>query len=105
MTKVFWENLVETREIKVKISKQDLAEEEKLKLITVVEQTFHLRIIETVLSSLPKEKHKQFIDIFAKKPHDPKLLQVLKKDVADIEQRITKIAEALKKEILANLSS
>lgn len=103
MKKPFWDHLIEIEEIEIKIDEHGLVKEEKIRLLRVVHQTFDMKIMETILSHLPKEKHKTFLDKFSKKPHHPKLLDFLKEELEDIEEKITKLAKQLKKEVLEQL--
>jgi hypothetical protein len=101
MKKIFWEEVVEIREIAVYINKKDLKEKEKLVLLQEVYETFHMRVVDTVLNHLPHSKHPKFLDHLAKKPSSPKILQLLKEDVEDIEDKIKHTAKKFKKEILS----
>ncbi len=105
MRKVFWDHLIEIEEISITIDKQGVNKEEKEKLLRVVYQTFDMHILDTVLSHLPKEKHKLFLDQFASEPHHPKLLEIVKKEVVDIEDKIKHRVIEIKKEILVELGN
>lgn len=103
MRKVFWDHLIEIEEIKIKIEEFKLSQEEKNKLIHITYETFDMHILETILTHLPKEKHRKFLDHFSKMPYHPKVLDLLKKDVKDIEEKIKIAGQKIKKEILAEL--
>lgn len=105
MKKIFWDHLLEIEDIKITIDKHGLVEEEKIKLLEVVHQTIDAKIMETILSHLPKEKHRLFLDQFSKAPHHPKLLDFLKKEIQDIEEKIKVLSRKLKQDILKELSS
>ena len=75
----------------------------KDKLLEIVIHTLHLGIMDMILSELPKEKHESFLEQFSQSPDDPKLIDELKKNVGDIEDKIRKKAERIKKEILEEL--
>lgn len=104
MTKLFWDHLIAIEEIEMKIDEHGLVKEEKFKLLQIVRQTFDAKILEGVLSNLPTEKHKHFLDKFHQAPHHPKLLEFLKEEVEDIEEKISQLAKNLKKEILEELA-
>ncbi len=103
MKKVFWDHLIEVEEITVVIDQQGVGKEEKEKLLRVVYQTFDMHILDTVLTHLPKEKHKVFLDQFAKEPHHPRLLKIIKQEIVDIEDKIKHRVIEIKQEILTEL--
>lgn len=101
--KPFWDNLVEIREIRLKLDEYDLGKKEKKELLDVAYQTFDIRIMEIILTSLPEEKKQSFLDTFSRKPHHPKLMASLKEEIEDIEEKISEIAKQVKEEILDQL--
>jgi len=100
---LFWDELIEIEEIKVKIEKHGFSDEEKTKLLEIVYQTLDLRIFDVILTQLPSEKHKKFLDQFSKLPHNPSLLQSLKEDAQDIEDKIKDMGRKIKEEIIYQL--
>lgn len=102
---MFYDHLVEIQDIYLKIDTYGLPPEEKSKLLHVVHQTLDVHIIDLVLTHLPKEKHQTFLDQLAKQPHHPKLLQLVKKEVVDIEDKIKQLVDKVKQEILTELKS
>lgn len=105
MTKFFWDHLYHLDEVKLTLDKHGLKEEEKIQLLEVVGQTIHLRVVDIILTHLPKEKHQQFLDAFSSEPHHPGLLENLKKDITDLETKIITVAHQVKQEILKELTS
>jgi len=103
MKKVFWDYLIEIDEIKIKIDEHGIVEKERFHLLRIVHQTFDAKLLEEVLTHLPKKKHKAFLDKFSKTPHHPTLLDHLKEEIDDIEEKIKKAVKKIKKEILEEL--
>ncbi|PIS08964.1 hypothetical protein COT75_03815 [Candidatus Beckwithbacteria bacterium CG10_big_fil_rev_8_21_14_0_10_34_10] len=103
MKKLFWDYLIEVEEIKVKLDKHGMVKEESYHLLKVAHDTFNLKILDEVLSYLPKEKHKEFLKELDEKPDNPKLLEVLKKEVEDIENKIKEVVKNVKQEILEKI--
>ncbi len=101
--KPFWDNLVEIREIRIKLDEHGLGRREKKKLLKVAYQTFDIRIMEIILTHLPEEKKQNFLNTFSRKPHQAELMASLKEDIADIEEKISALAKEVKKEILDQL--
>jgi len=103
MRGLFWEEIVKIREVTVQINKLGVKEEEKFKLLEVVYQTFNVSILDTVLSELPEKKQKEFLAQLSEKPHSPKIIESLKEEVKDIEEKIIQAAQRLKEKILQQL--
>ncbi len=105
MANLFWEPFVDIESIKIKIEEQGLKEKEKIRLLDLVHQTFHLRVLDLVLSHLPKEKQTSFLDQYCQLPHSYKLLESIKQDIADIEEKLKLLDQQLKSEVLEQLLS
>jgi len=103
--KFFYKRLVKIDEFDTIFEKHELALKEKEELVLMVKDTIHHRVVETVLTHLPEENHKEFLKTFTKKPHDEGILDVLKEKIEDIEEKIKKAVENVKTEILADLES
>lgn len=103
MSKIFYDHLVVREEIIAELDKHKIAIEEREELVELIDENIHIRILDVILTSLPKEKHGHFLKKFHKAPHDPDLLEDLKKEVADIEERIVREAKKVKAELLAEI--
>lgn len=101
--KPFWDNLVEVEEIRIKIDEHGLEDEEKKELLEITYQTFDIRIMEIILTHLPEKKHQSFLDTLSRKPHHSKLMDFLKEEVEDIEEKIKELVKEVKEEILSRL--
>lgn len=99
----FWDKLIEVEEIKTRINEHDLKEEEKKELVKIVYQTLDIRVTEVVLSSLPKEKHQSFLDLFSPKTPRFELMAFLKEEIEDIEEKIEDLVKEVKREVLKQL--
>lgn len=101
MTKIFYDHLVLREEVTIELDKYNLAREEKEELIQLVDETLHHQILNTILTHLPKEKHREFLEKFHKAPHDESLLKYIK----DFEQEIVKEAQKIKRELLSEIKT
>ena len=99
MSKIFYDHLVIREEITVELDKCNLAREEKEELIQLVDETLHHHIFNALLTHLPKEKHREFLEKFHKAPHDESLLEYIK----DFEQEIIKEAQKIKGDLLSEI--
>jgi len=103
--KFFYRSLIQIDEFNNIFEKEELAVEEKEELVLMVKDTIHHRVVETVLTHLPEEYHKEFLKTFTKKPDDEGILNALKEKVEDIEEKIKEAVEQAKSEILTDLQS
>lgn len=104
MTKIFYDSLIMFEEITVELDNYELTEEERNEFINLIDETFHNRILDAILSSLPSEHQETFLSRFHKEPYNQELFSVLKElSGPDIEDKIKKEAEKIKKEILGEI--
>lgn len=94
----FYNHLVETSILSLELGDMDLAKEERLHLTTLIEANLHTTIVDLILSELSDEDKKIFLMHLSVNDHD-KIWKHLKGKIADIEEKIKKIAEDLKKEL------
>jgi len=102
--KIFYDHLTITQEVTVELDRYHIDVSEKEELIQLVDETMHHRILDLILRNLPQDKHEMFLTNFHKAPHDPSLLEFLKKEISvDFEKQIADEANKIKKEILAEI--
>ena len=105
MSKLFFDNLIEFKEIDKQIKKvvKDSAEREELWLL--VDEIIHHKVMGCILGKLPRDNHEEFLNLFHKSPHDEKLIfKYLKEKIGDnieslIQQEIGDLSSDLLKEI------
>lgn len=90
MSKLFFDKLVELKELDKEIKKAAKTREEREELWVLVDEIIHHKVMGCILDKLPREHHEEFLDMFAKKPHDEEyIFNYLKKKVgSDIEEII-----------------
>jgi hypothetical protein len=94
MSKLFFDHLVELKEIDKQIKKVAKTEEERKELWDLVDEIIHHKVLGCVLDRLPKGDHEEFLHIYHGSPHDTVLiLDYLKTKVG------TDMGEVIKKEI------
>ncbi len=103
MAKIFYDHLVVLEDIIVELDKYEIEAVEREELIQLADETLHHRILDVILTKLPKEKHQEFLIKFHQAPHDRGLLEYLKSEIADIEKLISEEAAKTKKELLAEI--
>lgn len=101
MSRLFWDEIIDTKDLEKKVSALSRSSEEKQELWALVDEIIHHKVIGCILDKLPPEHHEEFLEHFSQKPHDPKIWEMLKaKATHDIEIFIIKEVRDLADEIL-----
>ena len=100
--KHFYAHLVETTDIVLELGELNLTPEERIHLLSLVEANIHSSVINTVLSTLDEENKKIFLKNLMLSDHI-KTLEHLKQTTSDIEDKIQKTINDVKKELLEDL--
>ncbi len=98
MKKHFYHSVVETSSISLAIAEMDMNNEERKHLISLVEENLHHAILDAVLSELSDRDKQEFIELFAE-GRDDDVWRLLKDRTNNIEDKIKKTADDLKKEL------
>lgn len=101
MTKIFYDHLTVTHKIIAEIDRYKIDVVEREEIIQLIHENTHHRVLHVILDNLSKSKHEEFLTKFHKVPHDPQLLDYLKKEIENIETLISEEAKLVGKEILA----
>lgn len=97
MNKLFYDHLVEIDELTALVDQE---------LVDLIDNTMHHHILDEILTHLPVEHHKDFLERLAHAPGDRGLLIFIQElTVIDIEKAIKKRAGAVKKELLKDIKS
>lgn len=104
-TKTFYHHLISVDRIYTHASLVKLAKNQKEKLVGIIEETIHIKILDTVLEKLPKDKHHHFLEKLTKDPGNKELISFLKKHNREIEEHIKKTYQELEEELLSELSA
>ena len=102
MKKHFYSHLIETSEISLALGDMELSKEERLHLLSLVESNLHHLILDVVLSELSEEDKKVFLEHVATNSHD-KVWELLNEKAENIEEKIKKAAQDLKKELYTDI--
>jgi hypothetical protein len=107
MSKLFFDKLVELKEIDKQIKKVAKTNEEKEELWGLVDEIVHHKVMGCILDKLPRIHHEEFLDLFHKSPHDEELLfAYLRKKVGDnIEELIKQEIGDLSNDLLEDIKS
>jgi hypothetical protein len=104
MSKLYYDHLIAYEDIEIEISKISQSREEKEELWQIVDEMIHHKVLDLVLSKLPKDKHQEFMEKFVSAPHDEGLFDYLNDKIGDdVEKLVKKELDELAKEILKDL--
>ncbi len=93
---------METSTISLELGEMDLSKEERLHLISLAQANIHSAVLDIILSHLSDDGKKIFLDNLTSKDH-VKLWKHLKENIDDIEEKIKKVADDLKKELFKDI--
>lgn len=102
MRKHFYSHIIETSLISLELGDMDLTKEERLHLLDLAHSQLHHVVMDTILSELSEEDKKHFLSHVASNEHD-KIWEFLNQRVENVEEKIKKVAEDLKKELHKDL--
>lgn len=104
MTKIFYDHLTVIEEVTTELDLYKISPDEREELVRIVDETMHHRILDLILTHLPKDKHHTFLTGFHQNPQDLKHLEFLRREIsAEIDQKIKEEAKKVKQEILAEI--
>lgn len=98
MVKHFYSHIIEIESLVVTINAMNLTRGQKDHLTTLVESQMHHTILDAIFSELSSEDKKHFLDVLSYENHED-IWKFLQDKVKDIEGKIKKAAEQLKKEL------
>ena len=96
--KHFYSELIEIQSIIIELDNMNLSDKEKTHLAHLFDSTLHHTILDAVLSELSPEDKEKFLEHLSKEEND-KIWELLNSKVDNIEEKIKKTAEDLKKEM------
>jgi hypothetical protein len=104
MSKLYYDHLIAYEDIEIEIDKISQTKEEREELWQIVDEMIHHKVLDLVLSKLPKDKHQEFMEKFVAAPHDEGLFDYLNEKIGDdVEKLIKKELDNLAKDILKDL--
>ena len=96
--KYFYTHIIDTSSLSLELGNIDLTSKERLHLISLIDSNIHHEVLDLVLSELSPSDRKTFLAHLASENHD-KVWKFLRGKVDNIEEKIKKTAEDLKKEL------
>lgn len=100
--KQWYSHLIEVESIIIELDQMDLSHEEKLHLAKLVDSSLHHTVLDAVLSELSDSDKRKFVSHLNENNHD-KIWKFLNEKVDNVEIKIKKVAEQLKKGLAKDL--
>lgn len=98
MNKHFFSHLVEMNALEVEIDSFDLSTAEKKEIKKLIDESIYHSVLDAILSELSEKDKKVFLSHLADDDHT-KIWEFVNKKVENIEEKIKKAAEEIKKEL------
>lgn len=102
MKQQFYTHLIEIESVTSELDKLDLSEEQKIHLTGLIDSSLHHTILDAVLSELPPQDKRVFLNHLQDGDHS-KIWKFLNEKVDNIEDKIKKTADDLKEELKKDL--
>jgi hypothetical protein len=96
--KYFYSHIIDTSILSLELGDMEMTSEERLHLISLIDSNIHHEILDLILSELKPIDKKKFLMYLSDEDHD-KVWKFLNGKVENIEEKIKKTAEDLKKEL------
>lgn len=96
--KYFYTHIIDTSTLSLELGSMELTPAERIHLISLIDSNIHHTVLDLVLSELKPMDKKTFLIHLASENHD-KVWKFLNEKVENIEEKIKKTAEDLKKEL------
>lgn len=100
--KHFYSHIVDMTSITLELGNMDLTREERLHLLSLAQSNIHHAIINAVLSELSEKDKQKFIEHLNSENHG-EIWKLLNLKVENVEEKIRKAAEDIKKELHKDL--
>ena len=104
MKKHFYSHLIEVDSFATTLGELDLSETQRSELVSLAEENMHHTVLDLILSELSEKDKQTFLAHLAEEKHDA-IWHLLKQKVADIETKIQKTADDLKKKLHDDIKS
>lgn len=104
MAKIFYDKYIILEEVEVELDKLEMAREEREELEHLIEEMVHHRVMDKILTHLPRHHHAEFLDHFHRRPYDEALIRYLDQRIEkSVKEHIEEEIKKLKEEILEDL--
>jgi len=103
MSELFFDPLINLKNLHGKIRALSLAGDELQEVEEQIDELIQHRVVEVILDLLHEDHHHTFITYLHEQPNNPEVLSWLKEQIEDIENQISTAITKLEKELIAEL--
>lgn len=104
MSKIFYDQYIILEELETELDSLDFEREEREEIDSLIEEMIHHRVIDRILTNLPREHHEEFLNKFRKAPYDEDLITYINDRIeSSVEAHVKEEIEKLKKEIIEDI--
>lgn len=103
MKNIFYSHLINIDEFKNILLTHELNLDEIDESLVIIQETIHYRVVNEILTSLPEKDHQWFLKKYNNRPYKKSFLKELEIKIENLEKKIKKIFQAVKKEIILEL--
>lgn len=101
MSRLFFDRYIVMEEVEIELNQADISVEEKKEIEKHIDSLIHHRVIDRLLTHLPRHHHEEFLQHFKTRPFDPSLVNYLDQRIErSVESHVKEEIEKLKKELL-----
>lgn len=100
--KYFYTHIIDTSALSLELGNMELDPQERMHLISLIDSNIHHAVLDLILSELSPMDKKTFLTHLASENHD-KVWKFLNEKVGNIEEKIKKTADELKKELYTDI--
>lgn len=102
MKKHFFSYIVEVDSLHIELDALDMSEDEKKHIKELIDNSIYHTVLDTILSELNEEDKRIFLEHVLENDHS-KILEHINSKVENIEEKIVKAADELKKELYEDI--
>ncbi|KKQ52477.1 hypothetical protein A2865_03445 [Candidatus Woesebacteria bacterium RIFCSPHIGHO2_01_FULL_39_17] len=104
MSRIFYDHLIILTEVESEVKGVAQTQEDREELWKLIDEIIHHKVLGTILDSLPREYHEEFLEKFHNSPHDERHISYLNEKIGgNIEDVIREEIKLLEKEILEEM--
>lgn len=104
MAKIFYDKYIVLEEVEIELNKLEMDHEERQELEHLIDEMIHHRVMDRLLTNLPRHHHAEFLDRFHRAPYDEALVRYLDQRIEkSVKEHIEEEIKKLKEEILEDL--
>ena len=104
MSKLFYDHLINIKEIIVVLDEYAIEDKEKQQILETIDETIHHHVLDVIFTHLPREHHEEFLEKLAVQPHHASLMEFIQERTdRDMEAEIRESFKRFLKELIHDI--